>query len=321
MTFPPKSTGATGRRPPRPEIDQGPGDGADPVGGQHDAENVRGIPEVPRDVDGERGHERRGDDRRRAPEQDRGAQHRLADDVVDPLADLRQQPLAWPVHRSAQIAAHEGQADGRQRERCGIDGQRGARSDGRRQESGDGRADDVAERVDGLEVRVRAGHLRTPDQRRDRCGVAREEERAEHAHRCGHDQDHRHGRTAEVDGQRDHGGQGRAPEVGQEHHPLAVAAVGERPGDHPEDQVGQRLERPDDAHRQPGAGQREDEQGERGEADRVPQRRDALGREEHLEIAVARQPFRIRGAVGHRFDGSGAVSCEERGMVEWRNSP
>jgi hypothetical protein len=40
-------------------------------------------------------------------------------------------------------------------------------------------------------------------------------------------------------------------QIGQEHHPLAVAAIGHGPRDHPEQEIGQRLQRPDDAHHQP----------------------------------------------------------------------
>jgi len=62
------------------------------------------------------------------------------------------------------------------------------------------------------------------------------------------------------------------PEVGPEHHPLAIVPVGERTGDHPEDEVRQRLERTDDAHRDAGACQRKDEKRQRREADGIPER-------------------------------------------------
>ena len=246
----------------------------------------------------------------------------LAHDVVDALADLGQEPLAGPVDRGAQLAAHEQQPERRQGERRRVDGQRRRRvrsswRGGRR--SPDRRCSPSSRRP--RNTSSRGPIRRPPDERRDRRGVARQEERAEHAHRCRDDQDHGHRRAAQVDRQRDQRGQDRPAEVGQEHHPLAIVAVGEGPRDHPEDQVRQRLERPDDAHRQPGARQGQDEQGQRREADSVPERRDALRGEEDLEVAVAGQRLQVRVALGHQFDGSGAVSCRERGMVEWRSSP
>ena len=76
------------------------------------------------------------------------------------------------------------------------------------------------ERIDGLEDRVRSGELRAPDDRNPRR-IAREEQRAEDAHRGRDDQDDRHRRAAEQHRDRDQGGQGSTAEVGQEHHPLA----------------------------------------------------------------------------------------------------
>ena len=85
---------------------------------------------------------------------------------------------------------------------------------------------------------------------------------------------------------RDQRGQAGPSEIGQEHHPLAVAPVGDGPGDHPEEEVGQRLERADDAHREARPGQRQDEQRQRREADRVAERRDPLAGQQDPEVSV-----------------------------------
>ena len=72
---------------------------------------------------------------------------------------------------------------------------------------------------------------------------------------------------------------------------------------------------------QPGPGQRQDEQRQRREADRVAERRDALGREQDLEVAVPGQRLQVRVASGIESMVAARYRVEERGMVEWRSSP
>ena len=225
-------------------------------------------------------------DRHHAPQQDHRTQDRVTGDELDALADVRDEAGLAPLWRRAQVAAHEREGQARERERRRVDGERQARPDGRRQEPGDGRTDDEAERVDRLEDRVRPGELRAADEDRHRCRVPGEEERAEDAHRGGDDQDDRQRRPAEDDRERDEGRQPGTAEIGQEHHPLPVAAVSQGAGNHPEQEVGQRRQRADDAHPQPRAGQCQDEQRERREADRVAERRDALRRQQDPEVVV-----------------------------------
>ena len=57
----------------------------------------------------------------------------------------------------------------------------------------------------------------------------------------------------------------------------------------PKRRSGKRLDGPDDAHRKPGAGQREDEEREGREIDGVAERRDALACEDDLEVAIPGQ--------------------------------
>ena len=133
----------------------------------------------------------------------------LADDVVDPFADLGHEPLPGPIDGRSQVASDEGQSERRHHERHRVDGQRRPGPDGRGQDPGDRRADDEAHRIDGLEVGVRPPDLAPPDERRHRRRVAREEERAEDAHRRGHEQDDGHRRSAEGDRDRDERGQRR----------------------------------------------------------------------------------------------------------------
>ena len=61
------------------------------------------------------------------------------------------------------------------------------------------------------------------------------------------------------------------------------------PGDHPEKEIGKRLNGTDDAHRKPRAREREDEQREGREVDGVAERRDALASEDDLEVAIPGQ--------------------------------
>jgi hypothetical protein len=84
--------------------------------------------------------------------------------------------------------------------------------------------------------------------------------------------------------------------MGEDHHPLVVAAVRDRAGDEAEDEVGQRLERTHDAHRESRAGQRQDEQRQGGEAHGIAERGDTLGDTEGPEVAVLRE--RDRGRSG-----------------------
>ena len=93
----------------------------------------------------------------------------------------------------------------------------------------------------------------------------------------------------------------RPAEVGQEHHPAAVAAVGEGAGDHPEEEVRQHRERTDDAHHQARPGQRQDEQRQRREAHRVAERRDALRGQQDPEIVIATERQLVRAPA----DGTG----------------
>ncbi len=243
-------------------------------------------------MDRECRHERGGQDGDSAPEEDGAAQRRITGDVIDPFADLRQQALARAIDRGTQVAPHEQQADGGERERNGIDGERRARPDGRGQHPRDRRTDDEADRVDRLEVRIRTADLAPPDDGRHGCRVAGQEERPEDAEGSRHQEDDDHRRSTKGDRDRDECREDGSPEVGQEHHPLAVAAVGECAGDHPEDEIGQRLDGTDDAHGETRPGQRKDEERQGREADGVAQGRDALRGQEDLEVAV----------LGERFD-------------------
>ena len=74
--------------------------------------------------------------------------------------------------------------------------------------------------------------------------------------------------------------------VGDEHHPLAVAAVGQRAGHGPDHEVGGRVDRPDDPHRQSRAREGEHEQRQGGQADGVAAGRDRLADEEGRKVAV-----------------------------------
>ncbi len=132
----------------------------------------------------------------------------------------------------------------------------------------------------------------------DRHGrrVAGQEERAEDAHRRGHEEDHGEGRAAEYDRERDERRQDRSAEIGHEHHPLAVAPIGERPRDHPEEEIGQRRQRSDDTHPEARSRQCQDEQRQGGETDGITERGDALGREQDAEVVVASE----RQGFGHQ---------------------
>ena len=76
--LPPMRNGATGRRVARLARDQRPDDGPDAVRRSGHAEDRGVVAEVAGDVHRERRHERRSEDRGRAPEQDRGPQDRMA---------------------------------------------------------------------------------------------------------------------------------------------------------------------------------------------------------------------------------------------------
>jgi len=123
-------------------------------------------------------------------------------------------------------------------------------------------------------------------------------------------EDDRHRRSAQRDRQGDQGGQPGASEVGQEHHPFAIAPIGEGARHHPQEKVRERLQGADDPHRQPRTGQREHEQGQGGEADGVTERGDTLARQEDLEVAVLRERLGGR-LIGHVRDGTGGA----RGLV------
>jgi len=73
----------------------------------------------------------------------------------------------------------------------------------------------------------------------------------------------------------------------------------------PEREVGQRLNREDDAHRDTRARELQDEQRQGGDRDGVADRRDPLAEREQPEVAVLGQGLTLRGvddgvSVGHR---------------------
>jgi hypothetical protein len=63
------------------------------------------------------------------------------------------------------------------------------------------------------------------------------------------EQDHDDRRPVEQDGQRDQRGQHGPTQVREQHHQAPVGPVGQGARDHAEDEVGDRLEGADDAHR------------------------------------------------------------------------
>ncbi len=77
-----------------------------------------------------------------------------------------------------------------------------------------------------------------------------------------------------------------------------------RAGDHPEEEVRERLQGTDDAHRETRPGEGQDEQRQRREADRVAERRHALAREQDLEVAVPGERL-LAGSVRASLDGTG----------------
>ena len=250
----------------------------------------------------------------------------MADDELDPLPDVDDEmalgTVAWCVERPTdQGDSHRGDDERRR-----VDPQRQAGPDRRGEEPGNRRPDDEPRAVDHLEVGVGLGESGTTGDRRDGGGVGGEEQRAKGAHRRGDDEDHRHRRAVQHDGQRDERGQRGAAQVAQDHHPLLVAAVGDGARKKAEHEIGQRLQRADDAHREPRAGQREDEQRQGREADGVADGRDALGDDEGPEVAIARERAGIRvrgrslverGACGVGLDGRDKIA-RHRAMMRDR---
>ena len=151
-------------------------------------------------------------------------------------------------------------------------------------------------------ARARCSRPTRVGQRREVAGA---EHRPEDAERPGDRHDNGHRRSAGDRRDRNQRRQERPPHIGHDHHPLAIAPVGEGAREEAKSEVGQRLDREDHTHRDARAGELEDEQRQRGDPDEVADRRDPLADREQPEISVLGQRPGVRGvgygvSVGHR---------------------
>ena len=194
--------------------------------------------------------------------------------------------------------------------------------DGRREEAGDGRSDDVAERVDGLEVRVRAGHQWhvRPARGSTRCSPPGRTNgaRSSAPPRSG-------SRRSSARGGRPTRGSGRSaparPRSARNIIRLRSLRSASAPATIPNTRSGSVWSAPTTPIASPEPVSARTSSGSAVKLTASPSDEMPWRREEHLEVAVARERFEVRVPVGHRFDGSGAVSWSAAGEAEWRNSP
>jgi hypothetical protein len=85
----------------------------------------------------------------------------------------------------------------------------------------------------------------------------------------------------------------------QEHHPLAVAAIGHRARHRTHDEVRAGVERANHPHRDAGPGEREHQERQGRRIDRVAGRRHALADEQRPEVSVAAERL-VAGWLGAR---------------------
>ena len=135
--------------------------------------------------------------------------------------------------------------------------------------------------------RVRLGDAVPPDQDGQGAEHGTVEEDADGGAEERHGQHVRHGDGGEDVGERDGRDERGAEDVGGDHHPLAVPAVGEGAGEQAEEQVGQRLERRDQGggRRRPAAAVDDDR--ERDQRDDGAGDREHPGQEVADEVGVA----------------------------------
>jgi hypothetical protein len=147
-----------------------------------------------------------------------------------------------------------------------------------------GRRDAVPAHQHGQRAEV--GRVEEHEQRRD------DERRREQVRHREHAEPRRDRQARQHDG---------VDEVGHDHHPLAVDAVGQRAGRQAEQQVGQRLERGDQGGEQRGATRDVvHHDGQRDVGDRGPGERHQPGAEEAAPVGVVAQPGCGHGGVAHR---------------------
>ena len=212
----------------------------------------------------------------------------MAHDVGDTLPDLRDEVRLDRPRRRLEGTTDEEEGRGGDEERRRVDGDRRPGTDRQGQDAGDTRSQHEADVEDGLEDRIGPAHLGAADEARDRRRVGGQPQDAQGIDRERDEEDHAHRRTAEGHRDRDAGCQDGPAEVGTEHHLPPIEPIGERSGRQAEEQVRQRPEGADDAHRDPGTGQGEDEDRQGSEGDGVADRRQALADEDDLEVAVPR---------------------------------
>ena len=107
-------------------------------------------------------------------------------------------------------------------------------------------------------------------------------------------------------------GEDGAAEIGPEHHPLPVAAIGHRPSDRAHQEVGSGLERTDDPHHEPRAREREDEKRHCRRAHRVAGGRDRLTDQKGPEVAIPAQRLIGEGLRAGRHAGKATA-----GSASW----
>ena len=235
--------------------------------------------------------ERRQRDRHQAPEQDHRAQQRVRRAMYSiPSRMSATIPGGRPIDRRPQVAPDCRQRDARQRERDRVDGQRRARA--RWPRTGSRRW--PAPRCSRASRSPRRSEFaRATCERPTRAGTeavypARNSERSTLIGAAT-------SRTTTMVGPFSSTDSGISavsaarPRSASNIIRRRSAPVGHGARDHPEDQVRDRLERPDDAHRRARTGQREHQQRQRRERDRVAEGGHGLGGQQDLEIAVPRE--------------------------------
>ena len=221
-----------------------------------------------------------------APDELIAAEHPVGGHQPQAGSDRRPHRLVGCVFGRLEALADGDQARDRDEEGDRVEAERLTGAEGDREHAAQRRADDPGERLEALLPGVGHPALVLGHQHRDGAASGRVEQGRERLDGDDHDVDHDQRVGVERGGHRyDQGEQGPA-EVGDDHQPPALEAVGERAERHPQQAERDRFDDRDGAQLERVVGELEDVERDEHAPGGVADVGDALGAEEDPEVPV-----------------------------------